>query len=406
MTRVLAGAGRSTRSVTGGFEGACCRREVETIALPQAQEKSVAVLPRGWPLGRTLDFILGVPALAAVSAIRRTRSLPESPKSILLLPAPTIGDTLLSGILIPALRERWPHARMVVAVFSTNRVAAELMTEVDGVVPLDLRRPRRTITRLRELSSPGIVLDTSAWPRITALLSALSGFYSVGFARAGQGRHLALDASVPHRDDLHETENYLALLRELGVDTTHARLSAENLRMTPCPDVVPPGPYVVFHPWASGTGKRLKEWPAAHWVALSQALYLRGLEVVVTGGPDDVDDSRKLVEACHSAGTSPVSLAGQLSLPETGWAMRHASTVVSVNTGVMHLAAISGARLVALHGPTNPSRWGPLGPAVDVVGPTHGGGFLSLGFEFRGKPTDTMNRLTVERVLHSIDRPD
>jgi ADP-heptose:LPS heptosyltransferase len=143
----------------------------------------------------------------------------------------------------------------------------------------------------------------------------------------------------------------------------------------------------------------MKEWPTRCWVELGRALSQHGLEIVVTGGPSDRDDSDQLVRACELGGFEPTSLAGRLSLAETAWLLRESAAVVVVNTGVMHLAAIGGASVVALHGPTNPERWGPVGGDVHVVGPAQGGGFLSLGFEFDGHPADTMERLAVASVL-------
>jgi len=79
--------------------------------------------------------------------------------------------------------------------------------------------------------------------------------------------------------------------------------------------------------------------------------------------------------------------------------LRRARLVVSVNTGVMHLAAIVGARLVAINGPNRNGRWGPIGPrAVGVEAPGKGCGYLHLGFNFDGQPTDCMERTTVDQV--------
>jgi heptosyltransferase-3 len=79
--------------------------------------------------------------------------------------------------------------------------------------------------------------------------------------------------------------------------------------------------------------------------------------------------------------------------------LKSAELVVSVNTGIMHLAAIVGAPTIALNGPTATHRWGPVGPRVAVVEPQGGGGgFLHFGFEFAGNPADTMERIRVPEV--------
>lgn len=71
-----------------------------------------------------------------------------------------------------------------------------------------------------------------------------------------------------------------------------------------------------------------------------------------------------------------------MSLRETAAILAHARLVVSVDTGVMHMAAALGAPLVALHGPTPSRRWGPIGEnAMAIDSPLTGSGYLHLGWE-------------------------
>jgi ADP-heptose:LPS heptosyltransferase len=74
-----------------------------------------------------------------------------------------------------------------------------------------------------------------------------------------------------------------------------------------------------------------------------------------------------------------------------------------VNTGVMHLAAATGATTVALNGPTSEARWGPIGErAVSVNSDLPGCGYLNLGFEYdRGRP-DCMRAISVDRVTEAV----
>ena len=41
--------------------------------------------------------------------------------------------------------------------------------------------------------------------------------------------------------------------------------------------------------------------------------------------------------------------------------------VVTVDTGPMHIAVMSGAKVVAIFGPTDPKRTGPYGTGHDVI---------------------------------------
>jgi len=69
----------------------------------------------------------------------------------------------------------------------------------------------------------------------------------------------------------------------------------------------------------------------------------------------------------------------------------------------MHLGAIVGTPTISINGPTSAERWGPIGPRVANVCPSDGsGGFLDLGFEYRGKPADVMDRISVADVMRAV----
>jgi ADP-heptose:LPS heptosyltransferase len=105
-----------------------------------------------------------------------------------------------------------------------------------------------------------------------------------------------------------------------------------------------------------------------------------------------------------------LSLAGQANLLTTAAYVNGAAGVVAVNTGTMHLAALLGKPLVALHGPTNPDRWGPVypgaiaGQSALVLGPglKEGGAYLNLGFEYPENPTYLMDQISVEAVVDAL----
>ena len=52
---------------------------------------------------------------------------------------------------------------------------------------------------------------------------------------------------------------------------------------------------------------------------------------------------------------------GRLACTDLAQVLGQSRLLVSGNTGVMHLAAGLGVPLLALHGPTDPVKWGPLG---------------------------------------------
>ena len=123
----------------------------------------------------------------------------------------------------------------------------------------------------------------------------------------------------------------------------------------------------VLHPCVAGAA--MKRWPRERWVALARQLP----RCVVTGGPSP-DDDALVTSIATEAGV--LALAGRSALPVRAWAAlaAHVGTVVTVDTGVGHVARASGVRTVSLFGASDPTRHAPRGPgALSLL---HGGASL------------------------------
>jgi ADP-heptose:LPS heptosyltransferase len=359
-------------------------------------------MQRGKALNRFLDFFIGIPLLNLLASLKRRGVYPERPNRIGLLFNPALGDTLLASAAIQDVRALFPQAKLILFAASPNLAAAGLLPAIDVIEVLSLTRPLESIRVLRQ-NNLDLMLDFTAWQRLTAMFSLLSGArYKVGFERKKQYRHRGYDKSVLHRGDCHELENLRRLTRVLGSLTACApRLVVPG---GPLPQTVLQGQQiVVFHAWASGPQGWMREWPDENWASLAKQLNVPGRVFLLTGSPTDRTRCDSLCRRLVAQGTRAEVLVGRGGLGEVARALTHAELLVSVNTGIMHLGAILGVPTVSINGPTAARRWGPVGPRVANVCPDDGSGeFLDLGFEFRGKPRDTMQRIPVSDVLKAI----
>lgn len=156
---------------------------------------------------------------------------------------------------------------------------------------------------------------------------------------------------------------------------------------------------------APGAGRVLKQWPASHWAELISELIADGYEVVLTGSKADAPCNQAFLDTYFADCNSVRSLAGSVGLGVLAGSFGRCAAVISVNTGIMHLAAAAGAPTVGLHGATNPLRWGPVGDNAISLLPERGErAYLHLGFEYPKGAKPVMGNLPVAAVLAALHR--
>jgi heptosyltransferase I len=122
------------------------------------------------------------------------------------------------------------------------------------------------------------------------------------------------------------------------------------------------GPLVALAP---ATSEPSKCWPQERFALLARRLHDdHRARIVLVGGPGDVALCQRIIAA---AGIPALSVAGQTTWPQLAGLLQRCATLVSGDTGPMHLAAAVGRPVVALFGPTVPEVSGPLGEGHVIV---------------------------------------
>lgn len=347
-------------------------------------------------LDRWLGIPLTVPAMLMRRVERRSRTL-SGRIGILCLGA--IGDLLLLSGLVDGIKRHAPECSIDLMVSSANAVALPLIPDISAHFTAPLRRVDKFIVYARQRRFD-VFFDAGQWARVGSLIAAFSGAsLTVGFRTGGQYRSLPYDIAVEHSGERHETENFLALGRAVWPALTgkpHLVLPAWNGR-----DI---DKTVYCHMWpAPGRGRELKQWPPQLWAALVEKLLESGYVVKLTGAKADADECRNFLQKYFPDEASAQSIAGKTNLVELAGLFQKATAIVSVNTGIMHLAALSGAPCIGLHGATNPLRWGPVGENCVSLLPRGGEcGYLNLGFEYPHSLGNAMFDLPVSDVLAGL----
>ncbi len=293
--------------------------------------------------GRLLNLRLA--AGHRLSTLGRRRR-PQRPERILVCHHLLLGDTVMLAPLLAKLRALHPSAKIVM---TSPRAWAPLFAgrpwDVTAV-PFDPRRPET----LRQLArEPGF--DLALVPgdnRFSWTAQALGARWIVAFEgdrpaykswpvdelRAWPGTPMALGDMFATLVDGPEPPPFAP-----------GQWPAPPYR----PFDLPQPPFAVLH---TGASTPLRRWPARRWDALAQALADRGLTVVFTVGPGE----QALVDAVdplHRFTRFELDLAQVYAL------LHRAALLVAPDTGISHVARITGTPTVVLFGPGSVSLFGP-----------------------------------------------
>jgi ADP-heptose:LPS heptosyltransferase len=297
-------------------------------------------------------------------------------KHILVIRADNMGDVLMSGPAIRALKESF-NASITLLTSRAGCGIVPFLPEIDGLIVADLPWVRAPggmdaggypslVEQLHSFSFDLAVIFTvysqSALP--AALLCWQAGIkMRLGYCR--ENPYALLTHWVPDEEPYstirHQVERDLRLVRHIGVTVADDRLrvslmpgAAERLAGLLADTGVNTGrPWVVLHP---GVSEAKREYPAALWVGVAKRLRVEtGLQVVVSGAMKD----RELAESlCVEEGIYAV--AGSLDMEAFIALIAGSRLVVSVNTVTAHLCAATGVPVVVLYAMTNPQHtpWG------------------------------------------------
>jgi len=286
---------------------------------------------------------------------------------------------------------------------------------VDELIYLDLenilKNPLRLHRFIRKLRKEkfDLALDFDQWLRLSPLLAFFSGAEQrVGFRTAGQHRDFTYTRKVDHARDKHEVECFLDLVSVLGIEPQDKKLELWVKRSAVISinkhlaelGVMKDDILIGLHPGCGNHGQP-RQWPADKYIALIKELQQqKKIKIVLTGG----NGEKELVEYIAAAvpDLAPVLVIGW-PLADLIALIRKYRALVCGNTGVMHIAAALQIPVVALHGPTDPRKWGPwTDQAAVITAKKPCVPCLYLGHEYGCHAPSCMDTIPVDEVYSAV----
>jgi heptosyltransferase III len=203
----------------------------------------------------------------------------------------------------------------------------------------------------------------------------------------------------------HPGEHRVAVAaRTLGLPPLPPRLWIDDAMRAEAARLAPPGRPVL----ALGIGANwiCKTWPADRYASLARRLVgpggmMEGAAVALVGSNDEREAARPVAASLPA---SQVIDAFGLGIPTIAALLERSALFVGNDSGMMHLAAASGARTVGLFGPTDDAAYAPWGEHGLVVRTPEPLPALLARLRTEGDRSTLMESLPVDTVLAAIAR--
>jgi ADP-heptose:LPS heptosyltransferase len=308
-----------------------------------------------------------------------------NPVNILVIDFGQLGDVVLSLPALSAIRKRFPHARITVAVGSPGAPIVELsgysdatlvvdrVALRDGPKPLSLMRIARIVKEVRRARFDFVIDLHSLYE--TNLLGYLSGASHRLYARR-PNRSLDFLAHFNPRPPVEDTrpskhavDRYLDVLIPLGIKDaervprlrTRPEDDATIERMLKKEKADMGAPLVGLFP---GAGHPARRWPLARFAELADCLVRNDeVRIALFAGPEE----RGFVKEMRATFPRSTLIFDRLNIPQLASALARLAVFVSNDTGPMHVATAVGTSVVALLDRPTPHSFIPIEPRHRII---------------------------------------
>lgn len=307
--------------------------------------------------------------------------------AILVVGPAWVGDMVMAQSLFKTLRQQFPEARLDILAPAWTAPLLERMPEVSNTIALPFSHgqfklfPRWEIGKLlsktgynqaiilpRSFKSALIpffakipqrtsflgearwgllndvrVLDKKLLPRTVDRFVALGRVKNISNPKNyGKRKTIKYNEALQPRLEINEKNVQLALKRH---DITNSKMPILGL----CPGAE-------YGP--------AKQWPAGYYADVARQKISQGWQVWLFGSDKDIEVTRKINKLTQN---QCVDLGGKTSLADAIDLMSCTDTIISNDSGLMHVAAALGKKLIALYGSSDPGFTPPLTDKANVI---------------------------------------
>lgn len=302
-------------------------------------------------------------------------TVPQIQHLVILAPN-WLGDAVMALPAIADVRRRFPGASIVAAARPSVAPLFEMVSDVNDVIVLEPPHARWRDAGA-ELKSRGFDAALLLPNSFQSAFAASRAGIAERWGHRTDWRGPLLTRAVAPPKDVHQAEYYQHLVRALGcpsgsiepVVQVPAEARAKGADALTRAGWNGRAPLVALAPGAAYGGA--KRWPPEYFAELAGTLRADGVVSVMVGSVADRPAGAEIEAAALGSGgplvNLPINLIGATDLSTLAGVLSHCRTLVTNDSGAMHLGAAIGVPVTAVFGPTNDVATRPLGDAHAIL---------------------------------------
>lgn len=312
-------------------------------------------------------------------------------KKILFITLNNLGDIILTTPVLEVLCHNFPNAEIDVITGSPGK---DIFRDHPSVRNVMVRRKRMSVReRVRELAAlRNMKYDLTVDMKNSLIPWMIGAKYRPGIV-------------FPVKKALHKKEEHLSKLSGMGLDVPlnpcffiPVSEAEKNFVDRHIGDTKNNG-ICVINP---GSKSHLKRWNVRKFSKLSDNIVNRlGFKVFVIGNSDDTDIVRMFE---NNAEKKVINLCGRTSLGALAELIKRSDVIVTNDSAPLHIASAVGTKSVAIFGPSDEKKYGPLSAGSIVVTPDKKCRPCSNALCSTGPDEGCISEIEVEEVFEAVKK--
>lgn len=305
---------------------------------------------------------------------------------ILIIGPSWVGDMVMSQSLYKTLKQQYPNCQIDVLAPEWCKPILERMPEIDTALTMPIGHGEFNLLKRREIGKSLRAQNyTHAFILPNSAKSALIPWFANIPHRTGWKGEMRFgllnDIRNNKRSFQYMVERYVALAYSKTEMINSESLGGLHTLPKPCLTITPDVQQATLNKFSLSKQQPIvglcpgaefgpaKKWPEEHYASVAKNMIERGYQVWLFGSQKDIAACENIVRDLgdKKAQSSATILAGKTSLIEAVDLIAACDTVISNDSGLMHVAAAVGCKVIAIYGSTSPEYTPPLSDKVEIV---------------------------------------